>query len=263
MVEQAWFDEYQLKRMRLRLGLWLAGIAVFYVAICIPLLSWMNTDVLFVDTVWPLVLDLVMLLCDYAFYWITIAILIYSVYRFGLKKSGPLFGIYLGVVLLRHIASPFVSYLSMGEAVPRFDEFVSSDLIVIAVNVILELLMVLGVTLLIYHLGNRWGRPTPASMLSHLPIQKLFDRQNPIARVAFFCSILPAGIHMVTRLIYDFSALGGLPTYSLGWLDIILGYLSDLLFVLVGYFVATLLLNSFLLSEEKARMEFDSASLNL
>lgn len=263
MPEQVWFDEYQIKKMRIRLGVCLAAISAFYVGCCIPLLSWMQTDVLFDGTVWPLLLDLVMLLCNYAFYWITIAILIYSVYRFGWKPCRSLLFIYLGVVLLRHVASPFVSYLSMGESIPRFDEFVSADLIVILVNVILELLMVLGVTLLICQLGNRWGRPTPSAMLSHLPIQKLFDKQNPIARVALFCSIFPAGFHMITRLIYDFSALGGLPTYSFGWLDIVLGYLSDLLFVLVGYFVATLLLNSFLLSEEKARMEFDSASLNL
>ena len=79
-----WTEER--RRKTVRTGGWiLAGIALFYAAVCTPVYLWSVSDVVIADTAFPAVWDMVQQLVHYCFYWTAFAFLIYLAARYTLR----------------------------------------------------------------------------------------------------------------------------------------------------------------------------------
>ena len=89
--------------------------------------------------------------------------------------------------------------------------------------------------------------------------QKWLEKGNIILRTVLFLALIPAGIQLLLRLYYDIFFWGAIR----GWLDllwVILYYLSDLIFVPVGYLVMIVLINRlylFLWKRKKNALDTD------
>lgn len=250
------FESTQQHKLKLQLALWLFGIAVFYAAVCTPMTLTVTSDVLLSETVLPLLSDVLSLFCNYLFYWVAFAILLYAVCHYGLRACKPLLAIYGGAVLFRYIANQIAAYLVLG--FPSVNDFFAGDFWYLLLNIALDLAMLAGVCFLIVRMHRRMDS-AEAPILSHLPMSRLFDRENPVFCIAIAVAAIPAGVQLVTRVIYDI--FYGLPTGLLDLLWMIVYYLSDFANVLIGYLVIALFLNRLFFYEEKARLEFDSSSV--
>ena len=97
---------------------------------------------------------------------------------------------------------------------------------------------------------------------NHLPLAGLFPRKNPVATVVAKLAAIPAGIYLITRVIYDLTAVFvGAPETGMDYLWMFLGYFSDVAFAFVGYLAIVLTVNSIALGIERAELEFEDAAL--
>ena len=254
-MEHSVFEESHMQKQTKRFAVWVGAIALLYALVLTPLNLFLTSDILLADTVLPLLCDVLMLVCNYAFYWIAFTYILYRNYRFGTGECKPLFVIYTITVLLRYIVCQLATYVTLG--FPRLESFFKDDFIYLVINVLLDFLMLLGAVLLMNYLRKRWE--TQSTMLSALPTERLFQKEVPLLRVLLCIAAIPAGVQLLTRLIYDVSY--GLPKDLPDLLWMIVYYLSDIIFVLIGYLVSVLLINRLFLDEETARIEFDSTSV--
>lgn len=237
------------------LTIWLFSISVFYAAVCTPLFHIINSDVLLADTVLPLALDLLMQVLNYLFYWGAFSFVLYAVFRFGFSNCRSFFLIYCGAVLFRYVANLLTGFLTMG--FPLWREIVSDYLPYLIIDIVLDIALlgtlnaILYATVRRYALYNKMKRD--AFFNTHMMFQRLFDRKNPILSAAFWASLIPSAVQLVSRVIYDISY--GAPTGPIDLLWMIVYYLSDFVFLLIGLLLIIRILNGLYISEEKARLE--------
>lgn len=251
------FEKGHKKRLTLEFTVILSAIALLYAALCTPLNLVITSDIAFEGTPLPLLWDIFSLLCNYLFYWIAFAYLIYQSYRYGFSEARPMLISYGVIVLLRYFANQLAEYLTIG--FPVMDDLFE-DIRELFVILLLEFLLIGFAVLLILRLQRRAEERQMKPLFSYMPILKLTEKGNPLLGVILCVSAIPAGVQFVSRIIFDVFS-GGLPR---GWVDLlwmIVYYLSDFINVGIGYAVIVLLLNRLFLHEKKAKNDFDNGSL--
>lgn len=211
------------------------SVAFFYAVICTPANLIVNSNVLLLQTVLPLLVDVVMTFVNFLFYWISFAYLLYFMFAFGVGESKPFFLSYVAVVFARYALNLLSGYFVMG--FPRFKNFLSNDFLFLLIDVAMDILLQMGIAILIV----RKQRGNSPSFASHLPAVKLFDRTNPLLKSTLLVAMIPAAISLLSRLYYDIVV--GIPQSTTDLLWMISYYLSDFLSVLIGYLVILLLLD--------------------
>ena len=256
-MELSLFESCRKKKMLVQFGIWLSVISVFYAAVCTPLYHSINSNVLLRGTVYPLLLDFAMQFLNYLFYWCSFAYVLYALLRFELKKSYSFLVIYAVVVLLRY----FVNFAVGGymTAFPAVDVFLSNELPYLLFEIGMDLFWMLVVVLILraVHQKQPYAMRTKrgAMLLSNLPFSKLFHLQNPVQRAALWAALIPAAVQLASRIFFDLS--WGAPAGFTDLLWMIIYYVLDIVYALIGFFVIVLWINRFYFSEEKARMEYE------
>ena len=249
-MEKHLIDRMIRKQNYVKCAIILFGIAVFYAAVCTPLYHEANTNALLIDSVLPLIVDDVMIVLNYAYYLVAFAFLLNaSVISHKRVSYKPYFAIYVGATLFRYVANLISGFLCMG--FPTSWSAWSDELLYLGIDFLMDLILFIVAFSIIYLRKDRIPGYT-----KHMPIAKLMDRQNPISKTALYLAAIPATVHFLSRLIFDIFR-GGLPKNGLDLLWMIIGYFSDLLGFVVGFFVILLLLNHLYMRAKAIRLAYE------
>ncbi len=216
-------------------------LSAVYSVLCTPLNLILTSDILMMQTVWPLLLDLVMSVLNFLFFWVSFAYLIHGIVRTGLKTSAPLLVSYACLSVGRYLLSMLASFVILG--FPEGDVFFSLYFSELVFYVIMDLLQAALAVLILWKLTKKSG-----SWEELMPAAKIFDKHNAVQLSALLVSAIPAAVSLLSRLFYDINYGAPASGQDLVWM--VVYYLSDLLSLLAGYLVMLLLLNRFALKEE-------------
>ncbi len=248
------------KKMTAHLAVILGIIAFFYAVVCTPVYLVLASNVLYTDTLWTFLWDVLMTVCNYLFYWIAFAYLMYGFLRFGLRGEKSLIFVYSGVAVLRYFANHLASCIVNGFQSVR--AFFADYFFYIVLDIGLDLLMVavaLGgcVQLLRASLPSYANDAQRADFIKiSFPIASPFAWKEKAIKPILWVAAVPSAVQLISRLIYDFSY--GAPTKLVDLLLMLAYYLSDILFVWIGALVISLLLNKIYLLELKLQCEWDN-----
>ena len=247
------FDRMMKQRLLIALAAWSVFLTLLYSAVCTPIQLWITGDILLRDTLLPTVLDLVVSVLNFAFYWVSFAYLVYGASRFGTRTGCVLLAIFAGASLLRYLISQLMTYWVM------HDVFSWTHLRDAVLFVLFDCLM-FAIALWLVTVKNRQTARS-GGLMTQMPLARLFDFGKPLARVILIVAAIPSLVHLITRLIYDLSVLGGIPTTLFDVIWILVGYVSELVFALVGYMVIVVILNSRFVSDAKSKLNFENTTL--
>lgn len=249
-------DLFDLSRYQLfhrKFTRWMLILSLVYSAGIMPVLNLVNSNILYSETVLSPVLDLVLLVCGYLIYWVAFSYLLYGISRFGLQACKRLVWIFVGVSFLRPALGFLMTYWMGLDALDVLDV---RDFLVSAVVDCLQL--GIAVWIITKHEKRLLAKH---KTVNHLPLPGLFTQKNPVPMVIAKLSAVPAGIYLITRVIYDMTAVFvSAPETMWEYLWMFMGYFSDVVFAFVGYMVMVLIVNSIALTEERARLAFEDAS---
>lgn len=201
-----------------RYCLWLFCIAIFYAAVCTPVYQWSSADIAVSTTVFPVIWDTLQSVIRFLFYWISAALMLFTVRHNG--KTRRIFLLAGGASALLQLGSLAAGLLMMRD----FDTLLT-DLLDVGLSVLLDLLQ-LGAFRLIAYLAFEKKR-TPVHQGSHM------------TRAVLWCAAIPSILQIAGRICYDVAV--GLPTGKADLIWMIVYYLSDLISIAVGYLIVLLL----------------------
>ena len=250
------FDQTQKKKLTRRVAMILFAITLFYAAVCTPLYLVMSSDILWAQTPLPMLLDVIMTLTNYCFYWIAFAYVAYMVYRFGISAAIPQLAVYAVASVFQYSANLLSGYFVIG--FPSWEDFASDELPYLILNIFLNLVL-MAITVWLACLlekkqGNGKGR-----MIDGLPLCKLFSMQRGIQRAAWVLACVPAAAQFLSRVRYDISY--GAPRGLLDLIWMVVFYCSDVLSVLIGYLVIVWVWNQISFKETEAKKDFEGTSV--
>lgn len=249
-MKNTFFEISRLQLLQKKLGVRLLILSLVYSAGIMPLLNLVNSNVLYSETILSAVLDLLLLVCNYFIYWIAFSYLLYAIARFGVSACRGMVWTFVGISFLRPAIGFLMTYW-MGLDV--LDVLDVRDFLVSGVVDCLQLALAVVII-------NRTDRRLVPKhkLISHLPLPGLFTRQNPVPILIAKLAVVPAAIYLVTRVIYDLTAVFvSAPETTWEYLWMFMGYFSDVVFAFVGYLVMVLLVNSIVLAEERAEIEYE------
>ena len=255
-MELSLFEQTQKKKLICRMAVLLFGIALIYAAVCTPLYLVMSSDVLWAQTPLPMLLDVIMTLANYCFYWIAFAYAVYAIYRFNIAAAIPMLAVYAVASVFQYSANLLSGYFVIG--FPSWEDFASDELPYLILNIFLNLMLMaiaVGLALLVEKKqGDGKKRLTEA-----LPICKLFSFQRGIPFAAWVMALVPAAAQFLSRLRYDIAY--GAPRGLLDLIWMVVYYCSDVLNVLIGYLVIVWVWNQISFKETEAKNDFEGASV--
>ena len=211
-----------------------------------------TSDALMARSILPVLWGIVMDLSNFLFYWIAFAFLILFGFSYDRKTKGFWIS-YVAVVLVRYLLNQLASSLLLGFY--SINDFLSDSLPFILIDIVMDLLQALVAFLIVRKLAQF----SKEELTAHIPSDRLFDLSNPILKTAFWVSVIPAAVRILSRLIYDLFI--GIPKSFGDLLWMVTYYLFDLLSFLVGYFVILFCLNRFALKEQRASAEYNASIL--
>ena len=249
-MEASLWNSIRRKKTWIGYGIWTLVLTVFYAAVCTPINLWLTSDILILQTVIPLLWDVLLNLVNFLFYWISFAYLLFLFVTWGTKGQKPFFILYGGVVVFRYCANLLASFCVVG--FPKWGAFWSDFFPYLLIDIGMDLLQMLIAALVVARfLQNRDAKKDT------LPFQGLWDRSNRLQGTAGWLALIPSALMLISRVIYDISLGGAAGLGDLLWM--ITYYASDIVSIFVGYFVILLLVNRFYLREETAKADFESA----
>lgn len=241
-------EDFRHSRLQLKFyAVFQAVIVLTYAFICTPVSAYLNSDVLLAGTILPFLLDAVMLVLNYLFYWMSYAALLFLCLDKGFRACRTVLIVYAAAVCLRYPLNLVGGSLVLG--FPTASAFSSQELPEMLFGMGMDLVLIAVALLPIRYLLRRLPGIEPGApevggtgLPACLPIGKWLEKGNVVLRSVFFLSLIPAGIQLLLRLYYDIFFWGAIRDWQdLLW--VILYYLCDLVFVPVGYLVMIVLIN--------------------
>lgn len=229
-----------------------AGVLILlYAAVCTPIYLRVANDVLLSESVIPILLDLVMTVCNYLIYWVSFAFLIVSVYRDSARGVILPSLCFLGITLLRYCANLFPGYLTDG--FPTAAYFFDNTFPYLLADVGMDLALFGIVLLIVLLLGRKdaAGASFPRKLSDALPFARTLSLASTLQKQAFFAAAVPSLLQLCFRVRYD--VLYGAPRNLPDLVLMIAYYLSDLLFLLLGFLAILAILNFCGAREGKSR----------
>lgn len=252
-------DQYLKYRKKKALGLCavllfaLGGFQGFFFN---PLVLFVSSDALLANEVVLMLLDVIYSFLNLLFYWIGLTFLLFFCVRFSSVSLLPLFAIYTSAAILRYASALLSGYLLMG--FPLIDDFLT-DALYLGIDVLLDL-VIWGIALLVASLSlrdcfvNKNGAGETA-LTKHVPFSKLLDFKNPISKAMAFIACVPSVFQILYRIRYDLYI--GVPSDVIDLLWMILYYVTDLITILIAYFVMLSILNCVHLREMRSKALYD------
>ena len=229
----------------------LAVVILPYAAICTPIYHVINSNILLYNSPFSLLLDLLMDLLSQLYYWGAFAILIYMAFRLGLSHTRSLIGLFACAVLVRYVTNLIAGYITVG--FPTAAEFYENDFWPMLFDIALDLVLIGILYLILRSLLTRCKLRENTLIQSVFPLKKIFTLQNPVQKATLFAAILPAAARILSRIIFDIFI--GPPANLSDLITIVIYYMLDLLGIVIGILVITMILNRLYLKEMLAKAE--------
>lgn len=262
-MELSLFDRARRKRTFGALVPYTALLILLHAVILSPLYLWSSSDVILAGMILDECAYVLSQVCNYLFYLVSFATLLFCVSRFGWRESTGWFFLYAAAVVIRYGANLLSSALIGGFV--TWESFTDTVLPYLLLDVAFDLILMGGLAVLFILLGLRRARARFTAekkenlFFSYLPFDRLFDFKNPLLLAAALLSLIPGGVQILERIYYDISY--GMPSDAVDLLWMVLYYLSDLFCIALGYFFMVLLLNRFFLKEARARAEYNATAI--
>ena len=202
-----------------------------------PLLTYLNTDVLFYSTPLPIALDIFIKVIENVVFAISYALVIYSAVFYTPKKTLALGGIYLTATLTRKLATVGMAFLF--SSAPDTAEYHSlgftfcAELIQIAAVIAFALMMSSRYNSKLSKENKAAIRLGDLSFKARLDFASVFSPANPLHISALFASIMISSVNVIQRIIYDL--FYGAPADLSEVLIMAAYYLIDVLLGLIIY----------------------------
>lgn len=246
-------DRIALRRMLLLLSIGLFLLISVYIFVIAPLYIQFSNDVLYMGTVLPEVFSVLLSTVDVLVFGLFYGVLLYALYRFGLKKALFTSFVFIVSVLYKYIGNLLMTFLTDG--VPT--DGILSDVLNIGLYILLELLqatVVFTISALILRKAKDRERIRleaaekakkvyePAA--EYLPFSRLLNFGNPLQKAAFWMAFVPMIVHVIQRAFYDIvltiaNGFYGNPLIDILWM--ILYYILDVVaYGVVVYFIEIL-----------------------
>ena len=220
-------------------------IAILNACALSPIYVQIETNIAFEYTVFPLILNYLILIFDTLYISFLVAAVAYSIYEIhngnGNKKATWLYVI--SIVSLKHILNLIVSGVIDG----YID--ISFDIPMALYSILIDLLIITVIALISKHLCKKHFAHVKAMLkaskyLEAVDYDEMEDvfpfkgflkiKKNPVLIPAFAAAIITSLLFIVQRLFADFVVLGA-PSTLFELLDILLSYIGDILFGLLAY----------------------------
>lgn len=227
----------------------------------VPLGNMYANNIQYMDTVLPTVIEYIYDLVEIVAISLAYAVSIYSIYRYGVGKTGTPAIIFSLVTLFKYLSNLLMTWLDNG-----FDINAWSDIRSILVPMFFELLQYFIVLLIAYKIllkyldladkkrkaDKRLGAKPSGDGI--YPFRSFVDIGNPLIRGAFWSGIIVAATKVAQRIFYDilYTVMYGIPQLS-EIPGMIIYYSSDILYGVACYFAVIWLLMLFL--EKKLNRE--------
>ena len=239
-----------------------------YSCVIVPLYSQLASNVMYKDGILTMILYLLYNAIDLVVMFTVFPITLYSIYLRGGKASARLFAVYPILIVYKYILNTIASYIADG-AVPAFDKFVKTDLLLIGGLVLFEVLQYAFVCLFGCLIITRARRifeikqkAASANGRVHslregiIPIKKFFDFKNPIQFSAFITAVVFFAFRAYMNVIYQLVLLV-FNNINDGWFVLITDLLIDVALASVCYLVSLMLLQKMDLSQLKIAAEVE------
>ena len=240
------------KKNLIKMALILFGIGLVYAAVCTPLYHITNSNVLFMDGIASLILDYVMVLMNFLLYWISFAFLLNVGITLGKTTLfRPVLVVISLAIVFWHFSNLIAGYCTVG--FPTRWAVWSEELTYLAIAILLDLLQVAVAFWIVYRQNHEF-----LGNAKYFPVIKLKDRQNPVVVTAASLAAIPSAVHLITRVVFDIWD-GYVPRDGGDLLWMILGYASEILSFIVGYFVIVLVINHLYMKAKESQIAYDRA----
>ena len=233
-MEQPIWMEYNNRRLE-KLGMTVvAAIAAFYAIVCTPVYILISTNVVLLNSILPVVWDLLQILLQFVFYWSFAAFLIACVKEERKKMPITLIVTFAISAFGRYFVSLLIGYL-MTEGIGGEWGFFMTDLLYMMIDVLGDLIICGGAVLATYLLLVRNSQKYEKEQ------DRLLDLRDPSCIAVLLSIALPTCFSIFSRIISDVFVGSPQSTYDLIWM--ILAYAADLLSYPIGYLVIFLILH--------------------
>ena len=250
-------DRAQKARLERTLLWFLLVVVAISAFVLMPLSYLLASNVLLRDTVWPMLNDFLLEISNYIYFWGSFAAVLYVIYRYGFRESKGAVGLYCGAALIRYLAYFLIGCVMSGFPTSFRDAW-QDELVYLLLDVLMDLAQ-MGLVLLFAYIWMARQRHFSLKKKSYpawLPYEGMMAlKQNPLLRVTAVAAIIPAGIRLLSRVIYDVSLGGAIDSIDLVWQ--IIGYASDILYVIVGYLLMLWLLSTRYVKDTSALETFE------
>ncbi|MBQ8275971.1 MAG: hypothetical protein IJZ02_05035 [Clostridia bacterium] len=216
------------KRPTLLLLILTFGLHALRAFVICPLKVQVNTNIVYMTTVWPVVLDVLADLLQMAVIYIAFAFILETFFHQGFHRAMPLILGYIGAFVFGAAAN-----LVMDVTVGGGGEYFVYLLFPTLAGIGQELLQ-LGVVLIIARI-IKFQDIGPVC-----PPEKIFSAHNGLQLSALCAAGVTALFRLTARIIYDIDL--GLPASAAETVEMVSGYAGDLLIPALGYLGMILLL---------------------
>lgn len=196
-------------------------------AVC-PLKVQVNTNIVYMTTVWPIVLDVLADLLQMAVIYIALAFILETVFYGGFRRGLPLILGYIGAFVFGAAAN-LVMDITVGGGAEYFVYLLFPTLGGVGME-LLQLAIVLVAARIVKGMN-----PAPVC-----PPERIFSVKNGLQLSVLCAAAVTALFRIIPRIIYDIDL--GAPTSAGEIVEMVAGYTGDLLIPALGYLTMILLL---------------------
>ena len=241
-------------------------IALAFAFVLSPLITFANND----GTInyLPDILEAVQWIFNALTFFVCYALTVFAIYRFGASRYWAFIFIFSSATVVKYLMNVISAFFVFG-TVPSNQEELKQQLWIVVFNTVVELLQYALVVIFSTVILSRFKRLSEIAEKSAkkmgidydsrnkvFPFKALVTTKNPIQYSALIAAIIVSAFMITNRLVYDFSV--GLPVDLIDGLWIAAGYLSDILFGIIGYLIMILVFNRCDTLDIKYRVKFSN-----
>lgn len=233
------------------------ALYLLFAFVIAPLTARVNTDSTITFPYLPDMLDLALNLINLVAFFVCYALTDYSIYRFNISKASVFIAAFSVATVLKY-AMNLISDFYIFNAVPTNRNELKSSVISVIVNALGELAQYAIATLISYLIINKHKKLAELAERNAakiglkyeiretvFPFKKLISKNNPLQRSAFATAFVVTMVLVAQRLyffIWSLFVLGGISTLA-DALWSVAGFLADIAFGVIGYFVMIFVFN--------------------
>ncbi len=253
-------------RGRLKLALLLVSLAscVVFAFVLSPLITYANNDgtIHYLPDILEALQWIVNLLCFFICYSITD----FAIYRFSLPQYWIYILIFSLTTVVKYLLNTVSAFFVFGRA-PSDKEELKQQIGIIVLNTVVELLQYALVVISSTALLSKFKKLSSIAEKSAskmgvdydrrskiFPFTKLVTTKNPLQHSALWSALIVTLFMVVNRLIFDIAI--GFPVDIVDGLWMAAGYLSDVLFGVLGYLIMILVFNRCDTQDIKLRVKY-------